>query len=219
MITSVAVGEHRLWVRGMLRLFLSHVSAHKVAVGQLKSELLRYGVDAFVAHEDIEPTLEWQAEIEEALGTTHALAAILTDDFHGSFWTDQEVGIALALGRFVVPVRAPTVPYGFMAPLQALRGDLADTADLASRLVDVFLSRSETAETMRAALATALERSGSYSTSKQIMTKLERMTGVHDTELAARLEAAIGSNGQVGDAFGVPVRVRAVASVLRETPR
>ena len=123
LITSVVTGDHRLWMPGTLRLFLSHVSAHKVAAGELKGDCLRYGVDAFVAHEDIEPTLEWQAEIEEALGTTHALAAILTDDFHGSLWTDQEVGIALALGRLVVPVRAPTVPYGFMARLQALRGD------------------------------------------------------------------------------------------------
>ena len=68
---------------------------------------------------------------------------------------------------------------------------------------------------MRAALATALERSGSYSASKQITAALERIAGVHDTDLAARLEAAIDSNDQVGDAFGVPERLRAVAGSLQ----
>ena len=125
-------------------------------MAQLKMSLLDYGVDAFVAHEDIEPTLESRGEIEEALRSTHALTAILTDDFHSSYWTDHEVGIALGLERLVVPVRAPTVPYGFMGRLQALRGDLTDTAAMASRLVDVFLSRPETAELMRASLALAL---------------------------------------------------------------
>ena len=212
------VDDHRLWVRGMLRLFLSHLSAHKVAMAHLKMSLLAYGVDAFVAHEDIEPTLEWQGEIEEALRSTHALTAILTDDFHSSYWTDHEVGVALGLERLVVPVRAPTVPYGFMGRLQALRGDLADTAAIASRLVDVFLSRPETAELMRASLALALERSMSYATSKQIVAKLERISGVRDEVLADRLEAGIGTNAQVDEAFGVPDRLRAVASRLRDLP-
>ncbi len=107
-------GEHRLWEAGMLRLFVSHISSHKVEIAALKGDLRRYGVDSFVAHEDIEPSLEWQAEIEEALRSMHAMSAILTDDFHDSKWTDQEVGIALGLGVLIVPVRAPDVPYGFM---------------------------------------------------------------------------------------------------------
>jgi hypothetical protein len=51
-------GLSRLWGPGALHLFMSHVSAHKVAVSDLKQALRLYGVSAFVAHEDIEPTLE-----------------------------------------------------------------------------------------------------------------------------------------------------------------
>jgi len=44
-----------IWKEGFFRLFLSHVSAHKVAVTEIKSELQERGISAFVAHEDIAP--------------------------------------------------------------------------------------------------------------------------------------------------------------------
>src|SRR5439155_10900732 len=83
------------------RLFLSHVSEHKLLAGKLKDELLLRGISAFVAHEDIAPSLVWQNEIELALRSMHALAALLTPDFHASNWTDQEVGFALGKGILV----------------------------------------------------------------------------------------------------------------------
>jgi hypothetical protein len=51
--------------------------------------LRSFGVSAFVAHENIEPT-KWQDEIEKALLSMNALAAILMPGFHESKWTDQE---------------------------------------------------------------------------------------------------------------------------------
>ena len=57
----------RFWPNGRYRLFLSHVSSHKVAVSKLKDELDLRGVSAFVAHQDIEPSLEWRNEIELGL--------------------------------------------------------------------------------------------------------------------------------------------------------
>ncbi len=93
-----------LWEDGFVRLFLSHVSQHKVKVAELKRELSHLGVSSFVAHEDIEPTLEWQNEIERALMSTDALAALLTPEFHESKWTDQEIGFALGRGTLVIPI-------------------------------------------------------------------------------------------------------------------
>ena len=52
-----------LWTEGFFRLFLSHVSAHKVSVATLKSELGLRGISAFIAHEDIKPSLEWQKRL------------------------------------------------------------------------------------------------------------------------------------------------------------
>jgi hypothetical protein len=113
--------EH-LWENGMLRLFLSHVSAHKKNVAELKADFRSYGVSAFVAHEDIEPNAEWLHEIELALQSMDALVALLTPDFHQSKWTDQEVGFAMGSNRTIISVRLGTDPYGFIGKFQGLPG-------------------------------------------------------------------------------------------------
>lgn len=109
------------WTPGRFRLFLSHISADKRLVAEIKSSLELSAIDGFVAHEDIEPTKEWAKEIERALETCHALAAILTSQFHTSFWTDQEVGYCIKRRILIVPVMIGAVPYGFMGPYQGLQ--------------------------------------------------------------------------------------------------
>ena len=48
---------------------------------------------------------EWETEIESALFSMDVLVALLTDGFHDSNWTDQEVGVAIGRKIPVVPVR------------------------------------------------------------------------------------------------------------------
>jgi nucleoside 2-deoxyribosyltransferase len=91
------------------------VSKLKVETVDLAERLSEYGVTGFVAHEDIEPTKEWEEEIRLALTTCDALAALLRDGFRASTWTDQEVGFAIGRGILVVPIRMGLDPYGFMA--------------------------------------------------------------------------------------------------------
>jgi TIR domain len=197
----------RFWEPGMFRLFLSHVSAHKVAVATLKRELRAYGVSGFVAHEDIEPTLEWQREIELALRSMDAMAALLTPDFHESNWTDQEVGVAFGRGIFVLPVRLPVNPYGFIAKTQGLPGDLAMPAQLASAMVGILLKRQRTAAHMHEGLVVALEQASSFAASKAVSITIASTDGFTPDQLA-RIESSIDTNGEVGDAFGVPARLR-----------
>lgn len=114
----------RIWGdKESFKLFLSHISAHKVEAAKLKDRLHLFGVSCFVAHEDIEPLKEWQNEIELALASMDGLAALLTPGFHESKWTDQEIGFALAKGVPIIPVRLGTDPYGFMGKSQALSTD------------------------------------------------------------------------------------------------
>jgi hypothetical protein len=87
------------------RLFLSHTSAHKQEIGQLRTALIPYGIAGFVAHDAITPTQEWQDVIVDALHSCEALAAYLTPDFSQSAWTDQEVGAAIGSGVLVVPIK------------------------------------------------------------------------------------------------------------------
>ena len=81
------------WQPGHFRLFVSHASQKRASAHRLKEALAPFQIAAFVAHDDIEPTKEWQAEIETALRTMDALVAIISPEFVLSKWCDQEVGI------------------------------------------------------------------------------------------------------------------------------
>jgi len=126
----------RIWGGGHVRVFLSHKASVKAQVSELKKHLANCGVAAFVAHEDIEPTAEWQREIEQALFTMDALVALLTKDYHDSNWTDQEAGVAIGRGVPVIPIRLGTDPYGLMGKFQAL--GQCDWNDIANMAAGVF---------------------------------------------------------------------------------
>lgn len=82
------------WKKDWLRLFISHSTSKKMQVAQIKNELKEYGIDCFVAHEDIQPTSEWLAEIKVALRSCHAFAAVFCNDFKTSKFCDQEYSFA-----------------------------------------------------------------------------------------------------------------------------
>jgi hypothetical protein len=118
-----AAAEQRIWKGNAFRVFLSHKTEVKKQTALLKEELSQYGISCFVAHEDIHPTQDWQNEIEGALATADAFIALLTEKFHESLWTDQEVGYALARGIPILAVRLGRDPYGFIGKFQALSCD------------------------------------------------------------------------------------------------
>lgn len=109
-----------MWKYNYFRLFISHLTADKTRAASLKSILERYGIDCFVAHEDITPSKEWQKAIESALGSMDAMCAIITPDFNKSKWCDQEVGFALGRRRIVIPIDSGAIPYGFIGKWQAI---------------------------------------------------------------------------------------------------
>lgn len=192
----------RLWSEGRFRLFLSHVSQHKVEVSNLKDSLWIRGVDAFVAHEDIEPSLEWQREIELGLRSMHALAAIITPDFHNSRWTDQEVGWALGRGVLVVPVRLGADPYGFVGSIQAVNGTLEQSEALAEIIVNTLVANSQTKGEMRRVLVGAFANATSCDMAQVISRFLVSIEDVTDEERAL-LWKACSENLHVGNAVGV----------------
>ncbi|HXR17316.1 MAG TPA: toll/interleukin-1 receptor domain-containing protein [Terriglobales bacterium] len=124
----------------MLKVFVSyHHNARKTA-GRVKDSLTVLGMDVFLAHEDLEPSSEWQQDILRALKKCDVFIPLLTRSFHSSLWTDQETGIAVARGKVILPLRFSVLPYGFIGKFQALKAqkDLQGTcwkiaANLASK--------------------------------------------------------------------------------------
>lgn len=114
------ISENRIWEHNKFRVFLSHKNEVKMQTAQLKEQLHIYGVSCFVAHEDIHPTIEWQNEIENALFSMDAFVALMTEQFHDSYWTDQEVGVAFGRGIPIISVKLGKDPYGFIGKFQAV---------------------------------------------------------------------------------------------------
>lgn len=113
--------DDTMWKPGYFRLFISHLSKDKLSASNLKQCLKNYGIDCFVAHEDIVPSKEWEIEIEKALFTMDALCAIVVPEFVNSKWCDQEVGIALGQRKAVISIDKGSLPYGFFGKYQALK--------------------------------------------------------------------------------------------------
>lgn len=116
------------------RLFISHVSKDKDKATRLKACLADHQINGFVAHEDIHPTLEWQAEIERALLTMDAMVAVHTPGFSASNWTQQEVGFALGRGVKVISFKLGEDPTGFISKRQALARQGRSAEDIASEI-------------------------------------------------------------------------------------
>jgi hypothetical protein len=203
------------WSPDRLRLFVSHTSAHRQAVSQLKHSLQESGVDAFIAHADIEPTVEWLAELESALGTCHALAAYLTSDFHGSHWTDQEVGHALMRQILIVPVTFDMEPYGFLAKFQALRAEKLSSTELAEGIVNLLAHHPTTRPTMATALVATFQASSSFYAARRNVTLLDKVSA-WTPELLEEIENAIARNRNLAGAYGVPECVRDLINKYRQ---
>lgn len=198
------------WRKRMFRLFISHLSSEKVFAAELQEALLNYGISGFVAHNDIEPTLEWQTQIETALATADSLVALLHPAFHNSNWTDQEIGFAMGRGLPVFAVRFGQDPYGFIGRFQGFSGG-GKTADaLAKELFDSYRRNKQTQKRMAEVLMNLFEDSGSFAAAKARIGYLEELES-WDHAFVSRLEAMVDANSQISGSWGVPERVQTLA--------
>lgn len=214
-LTPTSHEVSRLWKVGRFRLFLSHLAVDRATVSALKDALALRGVAAFVAHEDIEPSLQWQDEIELALRSMHALAALVTPAFHDSKWTDHEIGWALGRGVAVLPVRLGMDPYGLFGKFQGISGSLERSTYLATSLVSALLVNPLTSGEMRRSLTRAFQEASSFDEAKTLKNLLITIRDFDESERIV-LQKACTEKGQVAGAFGV---VRAIYGLVGEPPK
>jgi hypothetical protein len=189
-----AESAKRLWADGDFRLFLSHKTEVKRETAALKEALRHYGISAFVAHEDIHPTKEWQDEIENALATMDGFVALMTKDFHDSNWTDQEVGYALARGVPIVAVRLERDPYGFLGKIQGLS---TDWPSMPEELVKLLIKN----DRMLSAYVGALSRCASFDQGNMLSGVLKNIDDVSDEQIDKIIDA-FNSSSELQGSFG-----------------
>lgn len=197
------------WRKGMFRLFVSHLALHKIFAAEFQEALLDYGVSCFIAHNDIEPTEDWQTQIETALATCDALIALLHPKFHASNRTDQEIGFAMGRGVPAFAIRFGQDPYGFIGRFQAFEGKNKTASGLAREIFDAFRKNKQTQRKMSEALIELFEDSGSFAESKARIAYLEDLL-LWDPTFSVRIRSAAKGNRQISESWGVPERVTAL---------
>jgi hypothetical protein len=184
----------RIWGDQGFRLFLSHKSEVKKETAELKDCLHLFGISCFVAHEDILPTKAWQDEIENALASMDGFVALMTESFHDSDWTDQEVGFAFARGVPIVAVRLGKVPYGFIGKFQALSSTWLTVAE---DLVKVLIKN----DRIFSAYVQALRKCTSWdsgNTMAKALPGIEKLSKLQIDDLVA----AYNENSELRGSFG-----------------
>lgn len=197
------------WKKGMFRIFISHLATHREFAAELQEHLFTYGISAFVAHNDIEPTSEWQTQIETALATCDSLIALLHKNFHQSNWTDQEIGVAIGRGVPTYAIKFDQDPYGFIGRFQAFNGNNKTPKIIAAELFDSYRLGKQTQQKFNDVLINIFEDSSSYSDAIQRVSYLEKIE-VWDPSFTTRIKAALKNNSQIYQAFKVPEKVKAL---------
>ena len=211
-LAITAADHERIWKKpGWFRLFLSHKSTIKKEVHELRQALAIRYVDAFVAHDDIEPSRAWQREIELALASCHALAALASDGFHESVFCMQEIGWALGRGILVLPVQLPHDPQGFINETQGLKGRVTSLSDIRDPLINVLAANAKTTKQMHEPLVMSLERKTHPDAVKIVIDTLDRLQALSEDH-ARRLLAATKTNAFLKTAKNEVKRVEAIVA-------
>jgi hypothetical protein len=184
----------RIWGKDGFRLFLSHKTEVKKETSALKDQLKKYGISSFVAHVDIQPTKEWLDEIENALHTMDSFVAILTNDFHDSLWTDQEVGFAFGRGVPIISLKLGKDPYGFIGKFQALSCSW-ETAPL--EIAKILIKK----EPMVNAYITAIQNCQQYEVGNNLSKLLAFIDKLSDHQVE-KIITAFNENSQIRDSYG-----------------
>ena len=204
---SRSVVAPAFWRSGYFRLFVSHIAKHRRFIGQMQDRLMIYGISCFVAHTDVEPTLEWQEAILSALATCDAMVASLHPGFFDSQWTDQEIGYALGRGQLVVSLSFGIDPKGFLGRFQAVSASTLSVEELSRDLYQILRNHPDTRKRISEAVVQQFEESESFQSAKTNMYALEQLE-YWDGALARRAEKALANNDQISEAWGLPERLQ-----------
>ena len=189
-----------MWKSNHFRIFISHPSVVKKGAHELKTLLTPFQIDAFVAHDDIEPGLEWQGEIETALQTMDAMLAIITPDFSASKWCDQEVGFALGSRKLVLPISNDVNPHGFLGKVHALKVTGLNMEQVAAKVSGIIVKHPQSSSAMSEAIVKGIVNSSSWDKTRRLM-KLLELLSVITFDQADRLQKAASENKHVREAW------------------
>ena len=188
--------DESMWDAGF-RVFISHRVEDKIKATELKKHLAKYGITAFVAHEDIEPNKEWMTTIENALLSMDAFVALVTEGYNDKIWTQQEVGFAYCMNKMkgipFVSIRMNNDPKGFFSYVQAFS---PQTDNYAESLCEQWIDRPR----MIDSLIIALKNSTCYTDSARYYELLKKTRNITEEQIK-QLVATFNENESVNKCY------------------
>ncbi|MBI4949583.1 MAG: toll/interleukin-1 receptor domain-containing protein [Deltaproteobacteria bacterium] len=172
-----------------MKIFFSYSNEDRWHAWVIKDALEKYGLNVFMAHNDIEPSEEWRERIFTELKECHVFLPFLTSNFDKSAWTDQETGIAYGLEKLIIPLKINVDPHGFIAHFQAQKIDIDSKSNIeraCQKLVKIIDSKPKLSCLFREDLINKFRDSGSFDeagNNARLLFLFENYTSKHITKI------------------------------------
>lgn len=108
------------------RIFISHSSKDRLTAESIHSLATSQGITAYIFEHDPQPGRLLAAKIEDAIKASDAVILLLTRNSATSQFVHQEVGVALANRKLIVPLVEPGLAQSALAMLQGVEYILFD---------------------------------------------------------------------------------------------
>ncbi len=189
------------------KVFISYSSADKVLGGLFKQCFETYaGFSVFLAHEDISPAVEWELKIIKYLKEADVIIPLITTNYRNSEFTDQELGMALAWKKIILPIKLSDInPYGFIKKFQALRcrQNYNGIINAVLAIVLVLIENKEFNkynEPVVNSVIKAFSQSTSFKMTRTIIRTLVKITKFNNKQLLFLIKA-IKNNSQINQEY------------------
>jgi hypothetical protein len=183
-------------------MFITHRDTHKRAAKCLAIALEPHGISAFVAHDTIKPMEDWKKEILKGLETMEVMLVFLTDDFHGSTWTNQEVGYALGRGTPIITLKLERAdPQGFIGSEQALRARLSDPEESVEVICGLLATRVGQQDRLQRAFIAAFVAAPDFNEARDRFNRMDKFVSKLSDEEAEEIVAGFNKNDQLHNAM------------------
>ena len=179
--------------------FVSYSHVDREFGRQAKTVLGEVGIDAFLAHEDLDTSEQWQERILSELRRCDLFVPLLSKNFLKSEWAPQEAGfIASRLSEVVIaPLSIDgTTPSGFLSHIQSSR--IQDDRITRELLVEPLARRFP--RKILPGLIRIAGEAGSFRSAEQTMRPLVPYFSIFTAEEAQALAEASVCNGQIWSA-------------------
>ena len=195
-----------------IQIFISYSSKDKKIAGYIKKNFEnRYGFSVFLAHSDICAASDWEEVIIDHIKNCDFFLVLLTENYKGSDYTSQEIGMAVAWKKLIIPIKFEDFnPYGFISKFQAIPCNELTKENVDRVITTIFFlsindgSYKKYREKAIDSLIVGLSKSTSFAETcyfVRILNKIDSLTG---TQIKA-ISKVVKTNGQVGwEGFEVP---------------